>query len=332
MVNDPGGLKSNPWWIVEVEMSLIAVTVGKCIEVFDANSHEAVATLIGHTRFINQLKFHEANEYLLGSVADDMTARVWDVATATERACFVHEADVYWISFGIHDGSNFLITRCANLFIHKWDLTSKELMFSFEIAGISTEICVCSQGRYLLTVLEGSIFRAWGTSTGDSSHEIESRFLDACAAEHILTTRRERTLIRSCAGDDTLVALVVKGFSALLMKINADDSLTTTWWHQRNSELITGLTLSGDGSKMFCYREDRSIDVLSTPTMWHQKSIDGWRLLVVHSLTTNVTGDRLALRVDSDDVIVMDVDSENELHRFEGANQPRYSIRSVVLL
>lgn len=318
-------------------MNLAFATQGKIV-VVNANSHEHVATLAGHNTFVNQLKFHPLNENLLGSGGDDQTARVWDIAAGTEIARFQHGsyANVYWISFGRHyDGSDFFVTRSSNYQLHKWDLATNELMFTIKLGGMSSEICVCLQGKYILTVIDGSEFIAWDSISTEPARDLVANFLEACATQDVAMTKYDGLQICPCAGDDSVAAMMT-GCAAMFLRFSEGAELTMNCWKCPYPERrMKSLALSGDAFKLFCFFSDNNIAVLDTASMTCTRILENvadTKGALTHTLAANIVGDRIVFRHENGQLIVVDTETEAEIHRFVSGDRPQYSIHSVVLL
>lgn len=93
--------------------------------------------------------------------------RLWDLTTAEELACFHYDSCVYCITFAIDSQSTAqcFLTKSGREFC-KRNLETHEIIFDVKLPHDSVDLCVCLEGRLVLTVdvRNGNILALDGTN------------------------------------------------------------------------------------------------------------------------------------------------------------------------
>eukprot|EP00927_Polykrikos_kofoidii_P077891 TRINITY_DN74786_c0_g1_i1.p1 TRINITY_DN74786_c0_g1~~TRINITY_DN74786_c0_g1_i1.p1 ORF type:complete len:430 (+),score=81.91 TRINITY_DN74786_c0_g1_i1:198-1487(+) len=87
--------------------------------------------------------------HLLCTSSEDFTARVFDVATASQRQVFEHAEGVRCCSFGSYDTQ--LCTASLDGFARVWDVESGKLVKRIDVGKYCLSACLSPDARFLLT-------------------------------------------------------------------------------------------------------------------------------------------------------------------------------------
>lgn len=255
-----------------LDMFLAAHTQNQVV-VLDTVNYEVINTLPIIAREIYAMEFAPWEENLL-AVGCHCEVHLWNIADNTELGTLDHEARVYMMAFGKRNGAfadEFLVTRCIQKMVRKWNLATYELMFQFSVHTLTHELYVAWYGRFIITttIIKSDKVFVWDTESGDKAVELEN------AIERNLIDddgKLATTWLQGCRGNDTLFCLASKEHIPMILRFVSDSEVTlsTTW-----AELPPGTTassdnytLSGDGSKLFCMGSNgRSMIVLDTLAM-----------------------------------------------------------------
>lgn len=311
------------------------------IEVIDVETKSSLGILRGHASSVGTINFFPWNEHRLITSGNDNTVRIWDLATTEELACFQYDACVSWIVCGVDSQSvtpyEFLITKTEPGILTKRNLATHEILYSIKSSSsITTEPCVCLDGRLLLTNDKyDEAFFALYTESGNLAKEFNRN----CYA-HLGTGRYVQSM-RSCPGNDSIVAVKMEVFTndvkpqyqAVLFRFAWPTSVSCLPWMGNDdmSMNVSDICLSGDGSKLFCVFHTGFV-VLDTDSMTLFKVVQTGYF--PHELVSNYTGQIVAFSVGSSmsPPSLFDVDSECVVHVLENLRQLQFSACSHILM
>lgn len=311
-----------------------------CIKIFDFETRTLTRMLCGHTSSVSKVKFVPWNEYKLASSAEDNTVRVWDLIGNEEMACFQYDSHVSWMAFQMDTQtsvpSEFLVT-CTSGFLCKHNLATHAMVFKIRLPVYTSEICVCLDGQLILTTdtLGGKILDA---STGNTAHdtlnELEQHFQEQLE-------RHRLWIIRSCAGNDRIVAIILKAedksirnTQVMILSISSVTSVSSQMWVEKDPSVsIDDMYMSGDGSKLICFSATvNGCFVLHSNSMTLLKIVQTPTGVSLRGPSPSYTGDELAYMTDGPTVLLLNVETETVVFVFEDIKFVSFSTPSHILM
>ncbi|HEY1336577.1 MAG TPA: ankyrin repeat domain-containing protein [Bryobacteraceae bacterium] len=171
--------------------------VGRSVRVWNVETGECLAQLVGHTERIWGLAWSRDGQQIL-SGAWDNTARLWDVRTGRcVRILEGHSGFVRAVEFSA-DGRRAITAGGdrADRTVRVWDLTTGECLRVFEghTAGAYCGL-LASDGRRAVSGSRDGTVRVWDIETGRSIRVIEAH---ATHVQHLAWSRDEQRVL-SCS-------------------------------------------------------------------------------------------------------------------------------------
>lgn len=223
------------------------------VEILDTVNYETITTLPMNSTKISALEFAPWDENLL-AIGCDTKIRLFDLVNGTERESLDHETEVFMMAFGRRlEGTleEFLVSRCLNRILRKWNLATNELMFAVKVHFFTIELYVCWYGQLIITTFTNGNACVWSTESGEPGVDMQSSIENELVAANM---KEKTTRVQGCRGNDTILSAASAKRNPMILRLLSDKrvSAPSIWEFPSGSVPVEEHNLSGDGTKLFC--------------------------------------------------------------------------------
>ncbi|GJM26975.1 MAG: hypothetical protein DHS20C16_33900 [Phycisphaerae bacterium] len=150
--------------VVDASGSLIGVTSGVTVHVWNIETGAQQCELTGHRAQVGRLAFSPSGEEIY-STSEDGTIRCWDTDSGVERRVFLHPGRSHRLAFS-SDGTLLAAVNSDGL-IKIWDLDGNEEINSFRSQNrLAYSLAFFANDTKLMTGARESQVMAWGVGQG----------------------------------------------------------------------------------------------------------------------------------------------------------------------
>jgi WD40 repeat protein len=135
------------------------------IKLWDAASGRTIATLNGHTGFVNCLAYSQDGERI-ASASDDRTVKMWDVGTRREIATLTgHTGAVKYVAFSPDNAR--IASASADQTLKLWDAATRREIYTLKgHAGSVNCVAFSPNGAWIVSASDDKTIRFWDAASG----------------------------------------------------------------------------------------------------------------------------------------------------------------------
>ena len=128
---------------------------------------QSIATLVGHSRGINDVCWSNGADPFVATASDDKTLRLWDAQTADALVEFRgHDNFVFCCQF--NPASNLLVSGSFDETVKLWDVRSGECVSTLPAhSDPVTAVCFNRDGTCVVSASHDGLMRVWDVGTGE---------------------------------------------------------------------------------------------------------------------------------------------------------------------
>ncbi len=236
--------------------TLLAVASRIGIWIYDTDTLQERALLTGHTSGVTSVSFGPDGR-TIASGSWDHTARLWDVATATQKGTLTVPGGCQSVSFS-PDGST-IATGSYDRTVHLWDVATETQRGTLTgHTGPVNSVAFSPDGKTIASGSADNTVRLWDVATGTHKHTLTGH----TGTVYSVSFSLDGKTIASGSQDNT---------------VRLWDVATGTHKHTltRHSSVVTSVVFSPDGRTIASGSQDRTVRLWDVVTATQKGTLTG---------------------------------------------------------